>query len=228
MRLSLTISTAGHAAALGALLLLVRALPAPLVVAPPKSFEIALSAPAAQIETISPVAPAEPVLKPVQPEPDRRVAVAEPPPPKPAVRPPARPKIAGAPPPHPVPPLEPTEEAPAPQVPPPAPAPAAYTPPPRPDLEAGYKASLGRWFESHKRYPDSAREHAEQGSAVVRFRVDPSGRVLSFSLAQSTGYPDLDRAVEAMLDGAQLPPFPAGLTLSSLDVAVTLRFSLTR
>ena len=87
---------------------------------------------------------------------------------------------------------------------------------------------LSAWFESHKRYPDSARERGEQGNAVIRFRVDRSGRLLDYGLVQSTGYPDLDGGVTAMLSGAQLPPFPAGLSLSQLDVSVTLHFSIAR
>jgi outer membrane biosynthesis protein TonB len=30
------------------------------------------------------------------------------------------------------------------------------------------QAALG-WFESHKRYPDSARERGEEGSVALRF-----------------------------------------------------------
>jgi protein TonB len=87
---------------------------------------------------------------------------------------------------------------------------------------------LSGWFESHKRYPTSARDNAEQGSAIVHFRVDPSGRVLSFGLSKGTGYPDLDQSIDEMLQSATLPAFPAGLTVSYLDVSVTLRYSLTR
>ena len=239
MRLPLAISTTGHAAALAALVILARALPPPLIQPPQKRFEIALNAPAAQIETVRPVAPSEPVVEPVQPpperrvqpEPERRITAVEPPPkrlPRPPIRPRPRPAVPPPPGPEPEPgAYEPAAPA-APSPPERAPAPAAYEPAPRPDLEAGYKAALSRWFEIHKRYPASARENNEEGNAVVQFRVDPSGRVLSFSLAKSTGYPDLDQAVTELLDGAQLPPFPPGLTLSSLDIAVTLRFSLTR
>jgi protein TonB len=111
-------------------------------------------------------------------------------------------------------------------------APAAYAPPappaPNPDLAAHYRAMLSGWFESHKRYPNSARNAAEQGSAIIHFRVDSSGRVLSFGLSRGTGYPDLDQSIDEMMQSATLPAFPAGLTLSYLDVSVTLRYSLAR
>ncbi|HKS89786.1 MAG TPA: energy transducer TonB, partial [Stellaceae bacterium] len=78
------------------------------------------------------------------------------------------------------------------------------------------------------RYPESARARGEQGEAVLRFRVDRAGRVLSFSLARSTGYPDLDAAVEAMLRGAVLPPFPSDMAAAEVEVSVPVRFSLSR
>ena len=244
MRLPLAVSTGFHVVLLAALVFAAREAAVPIP--PPKpSFQIAMPPPMARLETVRPVAPqAEPVLKPIEPEaepvvratasvlkplpePERRVTAVEPRP-KPTPRP--RPRRVERP------------RAPAPRMsalPPPAPtpvpesravAPIAPAPPvaaaPNPAIEMGYKLALSRWFETHKRYPASARDAEEQGSAIVRFRVDRSGRVLSFSLARSTGYADLDRAVTELLRGAQLPPFPAGLTVPSLEVAVTLRFSL--
>jgi protein TonB len=93
---------------------------------------------------------------------------------------------------------------------------------------AGYRSALGAWFESHKRYPESARQRGEQGVAQVRFRVDRSGRVLDYSIARSTGYPDIDAGIIEMLRGAQLPPFPPGMNLPQFEITVTLRFTLTR
>jgi protein TonB len=63
---------------------------------------------------------------------------------------------------------------------------------------------------------------------VLRFRVDRYGRLLNYALAQSTGYPVLDAAIDAMMRGASLPPFPADMTASDVEVSVTVRFGLTR
>jgi outer membrane biosynthesis protein TonB len=41
------------------------------------------------------------------------------------------------------------------------------------------RAALSAWPESPKRYPDRARQRGEEGRAVLRFRVDRSGRVLN-------------------------------------------------
>jgi len=52
------------------------------------------------------------------------------------------------------------------------------------------------------------------------------GRVTEFAVIKSSGYPDLDAALESMMRGATLPPFPADMDQPSIDVSVTIRFSL--
>jgi periplasmic protein TonB len=108
----------------------------------------------------------------------------------------------------------------------PAAAPAASLP--GPDPSVNYRALISAWFESHKRYPDSARERGEEGSVGLRFRVDRYGRVIDYALLNSTGYADLDQGVEQMMSGAQLPPFPPGMTAPQIEVSVRIGFSLTR
>jgi protein TonB len=98
---------------------------------------------------------------------------------------------------------------------------------PDPDAAASYRAMISAWLESHKRYPEPARQRGEEGSAPLRFRIDRSGRVLDYSYA-STGYPDLDAGLDEMLRGAQLPPFPPGMTASRIEVSLTMRFDLSR
>ena len=108
-------------------------------------------------------------------------------------------------------------------------APASVPAPvPSTEVSPGYRALLSAWLESHKRYPDSARQRGEEGRAILRFAVDRSGRVLDFAVAQSSGFPDIDASIEQMMRNATLPPFPASMTQSRIDVSVTIRFSLTR
>src|SRR5215469_11181794 len=109
--------------------------------------------------------------------------------------------------------------------PPARPAPAASVP--GPDTALNYRALISAWFESHKRYPESARERGEEGKVTLRFRVARSGRVINYALLESTGYADLDRGVEEMMNGAQLPPFPPGMTSPQIEVSVRIGFSLT-
>ena len=99
---------------------------------------------------------------------------------------------------------------------------------PGPDLTPNYSAMISAWLEAHKRYPDSARERGEEGGVKLRFRVDRFGRVLDYRLLESTGYADLDAGIDQMMRGAQLPPFPAGMTQSQIEVSVKLRFKLER
>jgi protein TonB len=184
--------------------------------------------------------PPQAVPEPTPPVPEAPVTTSEPPPPpsvpaKPAVKKP-KPVVR-----HQEPQQQPSQTylpsvpsqipaTPAPVAPPqtamaatPVPAPA-----PSPEATAGYRALLSAWLESHKRYPDAARQRGEEGRAVLRFSVDRSGRVLDFAVTSSSGYPDLDQSVEEMMRGATLPPFPAGLSQLRMDVSVTIRFSLRR
>jgi periplasmic protein TonB len=99
---------------------------------------------------------------------------------------------------------------------------------PGPDVTANYSAMISAWLEAHKRYPESARERDEEGQVKLHFRIDRFGRVLDYTLLESTGYADLDAGIDQMMRGAQLPPFPAGMTQSQIEVSVKLRFKLAR
>jgi len=253
IRLPLGVSVAGHAVCLVLLILLLPArmppVPEPLatggvevVFAPlPKPPEPSIQPPT-QPETppppeMEPVpTPDEPVaaIEPPQPAPEVPSLVVEPPPspppPKPIVKPPPKPVRR-----H----LEQAAPSPTPTSSQPTPAAiaapqTAYAPTPVPapvpssEVSPGYRALLSAWLDSHKRYPDSARQRGEEGRAILRFAVDRSGRVLSFAVAQSSGFPDIDASIEEMMRNATLPPFPAGMTQQRIDVSVTIRFSLAR
>ena len=102
------------------------------------------------------------------------------------------------------------------------------SPAPAPTVSPDYRTLLSGWLESHKRYPEDARQRGEEGRAVLRFRVDRYGRVLDYAVVSSTGYADLDAAVDNMMRGAVLPPFPPSMPQPEIEVSVTIRFGLTR
>lgn len=99
--------------------------------------------------------------------------------------------------------------------------------PSSPEVSAAYRSALSAWLERHKKYPTAARQRGEQGSVVLQFRVDREGRVLSYTLLRRSGYPELDRAVDDLMQNPRLPPFPASMTQPDIEVAVTIRFGLT-
>jgi protein TonB len=234
--LPLAASIAGHCCILLALILFLGRLPLnPLPVPEQRpGIEVMLT-------------PAEPVAAP-QPAP-QPPPIPEPPPPPPVVEtappptPHPAPRVVVRPPPRRPPPrperevVQPLYQPPTPYVPlSPAPQQAVAIPrpvePPRrpaaPTISGNYRAELSAWLAGHKRYPESARERGEEGQAVLRFRVDRSGRVLSYTVVGSSGYPDLDAAVDAMMRGAVLPPFPPDMTANDIEVSVAVRFSLVR
>jgi protein TonB len=256
IRLPLGFSVAGHAVCLALLILLlptsVPPVPEPLATG---GIEVVLAQlpkqeePPPRAETSPPPVenpPPEPA--PPLPTPEEPVATIEPPPPAPEA---PAPVVEPPPPPAPrkpivKPPLKPVARRPEKAQPTAAPtltqptsaaiaAPqTAYAPTPVPapvpsnEVSPGYRALLSAWLESHKRYPDSARQRGEEGHVILRFAVDRSGRVLNFALAQSSGFPDIDASIEEMMRNATLPPFPATMTQSRIDVSVTVRFSLAR
>jgi len=195
-------------------------------------------------------APAQPEPPPAQPQ------IVEQPPPPPEPPPPAveQPPLPPAPvaetPPPPSPPKpephlvakprprpQPVQAQPLPQpmqqLPLPLPSPMPQTasipsPPPAPTISPDYRTILSSWLQTHKRYPEEARQRGEEGRAVLRFRVDRSGRVLDYSVVSSTGFADLDAAVGSMMRGAMLPSFPPSMTEPEIEVSVTIRFGLSR
>jgi len=224
LRLPFAASIAGHCCVLAVLILLAGQLQ-PLVLQPPTSGIEIMLAP-------QPVAAA--------PEPPPPVVEAEPPPPEPPPPPPEPPPPAVTPQPLPPPPpprpvAKPVPRRPATVAPTAAPvetaaipqsvAPAVRT---APVVSPAYAQMLSAWLESHKRYPEDARERGEEGRGVLRFRVERSGHLLNFALVQSTGHPELDAAINEMLQGATLPPFPPDMAASEIEVSVPIRYTLAR
>lgn len=238
LRPPLVASILGHAGVLALLALFAAQLP-PMPLPEPRknAIEVMLASPQPAAETPPPAPEPPPVAETQPPPPPAAIPKPEPPPPppKPVVRkhvvkppPPPRPQPVREIPPQPVQtPVPRIAQAPPVQTAAIAPVPAPM-PRPAPVVSGNYRAALSAWLESHKRYPDSARQRGEEGRAVLRFRVDRSGRVLTYALASSTGYADLDAAIDAMMRGATLPPFPGDMMASDVEVSVTVRFSLTR
>ncbi|MBF2760983.1 MAG: energy transducer TonB [Ectothiorhodospiraceae bacterium AqS1] len=100
---------------------------------------------------------------------------------------------------------------------------------PKVDAEAHrvYLQRLQIWLEGHKRYPKRARRRQQEGTAMLRIVMDRQGRIVIYELIESTGHRLLDKELRSMIERASpLPPIPAGMTGSRLEVRIPIAFSL--
>jgi TonB family protein len=93
-------------------------------------------------------------------------------------------------------------------------------------ISPDYKKQLSGWLESHKQYPETARQNSKTGTVGLRFRVDHNGKVKDYAVVSSSGFDDLDQSVKEMMRGAVLPAFPSDMTMPEIEVSVNVRFSL--
>jgi periplasmic protein TonB len=110
---------------------------------------------------------------------------------------------------------------------PPTPAQAARVKGGAPHISSSWETSLVKHLEQFKRYPSGAQAQGAEGVVMLSFSVDRDGHVLAHQIVQSSGHPELDAEVMAMIERAQpLPPFPPDMTDAKLDLTVPIRFSL--
>lgn len=90
-----------------------------------------------------------------------------------------------------------------------------------PTLQRLYLGSLSKSLEKKKVFPKSR----ETGTVWVRFKVAPSGELLSLEVATSSGSPRLDEAAVRSLErAAPFPPMPVGASNEPLVVSVPFRY----
>jgi protein TonB len=87
---------------------------------------------------------------------------------------------------------------------------------------ARWQSRLMAHLERRKRYPAGARSRGEVGVAAVRFTIDDSGNVLNVALARSSGFPDLDEEVVALVRRAS--PVPAPPPGANKTITAPVRF----
>jgi len=128
-----------------------------------------------------------------------------------------------------------------------APAPETTAPPPMQAEEVAPRAAapvaglseqdqkaIARWqkkvvlhLHAHKRYPGEARRKRVQGEAVVKFKIDRSGRVIARSLSNGSGAKILDDAAIAILDRASpLPKPPAEMAGNEFELTLPIRYQV--
>jgi protein TonB len=84
----------------------------------------------------------------------------------------------------------------------------------------------GPCIAQHKTYPEEARRRGDEGTVVVRFSLDRSGRVGDVTVLRGSGSSILDAATVAMLRNAVLPTPPA-MPADRLTISVQVHYALT-
>ncbi len=92
---------------------------------------------------------------------------------------------------------------------------------------ASWRDQVVAQLQRAKRYPSGAQSRREQGVVTLNFTLSRGGSVLVRSIARSSGNSELDQEVMAMVARASpFPQFPPGMTQSSVNLSVPVRFSL--
>jgi periplasmic protein TonB len=90
-----------------------------------------------------------------------------------------------------------------------------------------YMSVLQAWLERHKEYPRGARLRRIEGTTLLYFVMDRSGRVIDYRIEKSSGFELLDHEVEAMIRRAQpLPAIPKDMNRQRLELVVPVQFLL--
>lgn len=97
------------------------------------------------------------------------------------------------------------------------------------DVTSGSYLEMVRFkIESHKTYPDVARNRQMEGSVTVQFIITPDGSVREVGVATSSKREALDRAaVRAVREAAPFPKPPKRLFQGEIPLEITIVFELT-
>lgn len=97
------------------------------------------------------------------------------------------------------------------------------------NAEQTWENQLLTHLERHKRYPGAAQKRRQEDVVYLRFRIDRSGKVLSWNIERSRGYSLLDEEVNALIQRASpLPPPPSQLGGGTVEMVVPVEFFLRR
>jgi len=93
--------------------------------------------------------------------------------------------------------------------------------------QVSYLAKLKSWLDRHKVYPEDARNRRVEGTVRLYFVIGADGRVLDYSIRESSGHAALDRAAEELIERAQpLPQLPDAFGRDQLPIVAPIQFNL--
>jgi periplasmic protein TonB len=156
--------------------------------------------------------PVKPKVKPQPPKPEKKP---EPPQEKPAdIKPVETPPTSA-----------PSVKSAAPPQPPSPPSPAVDS-----NAKRTWQSDLQQHLAKYQKYPEEVRRRNITGSTSLRFEVDADGKVISVSIAESSGNALLDRATLEMIRRAQPLPKPPVEILrnGSVEVSAPFTYRLTK
>jgi protein TonB len=94
------------------------------------------------------------------------------------------------------------------------------------DARPNWEGLILAHLERFRRYPARARATRQQGTVIVRFKLNREGMVVSSALVRKSGFYDLDQAALETLGRAQpLPAIPPGLP-DEIEISVPVEFYL--
>jgi len=93
------------------------------------------------------------------------------------------------------------------------------------DQLSRYFALVKGIIESRKRYPEEAKRRGEEGTVVVSFTIDESGKPVNVRLASSSGSPSIDNETLRLIRSLKFPPPPDG---KPINLRVEVEYQLRR
>lgn len=90
-----------------------------------------------------------------------------------------------------------------------------------------YQQILLAHLERYKRYPRSAQRRGQEGVVRVRFEIDRSGKLLSYSLDRTSGNSQLDQGgLDTVIRADPFPPVPKEIPRDTFEAVVPIRFNI--
>lgn len=93
------------------------------------------------------------------------------------------------------------------------------------DQLSRYFALVKGIIESKKRYPEEAKRRGEEGTVVVSFTIDESGKPVNVRLASSSGSSSIDNETLRLIRSLKFPPPPDG---KPVNLRVEVEYQLRR
>lgn len=93
-------------------------------------------------------------------------------------------------------------------------------------LGGDWERELHAWWVEHRRYPQQAIEQNEQGTVVIRFKVNRIGQTSGAEIISRSGSQWLDMQAIATFGHARLPPFPTNTPENEATLTLTINFQL--